>query len=211
VGRRRAPVRPCSVSDCESPVEAMGMCSLHYERVRTGGSADGAPREARGPVKYRHLSVDGYWVIKASDDHPLVAYSTRTPSRRAWLAEHRVVLFDAIGPGAHPCHWCARPVRWDRSWAKAIDGLVVDHLNDVKTDNRIENLVASCGVCNSHRGRLAADAATLPDRLDGLAGQAAMFADLDVGPAELPQLDEHVLAFPGGPADVRLGVGDEPC
>lgn len=38
-----------------------------------------------------------------------------------------------------------------------------------------------------------------------------MLADLDVGPAELPQLDEHLLAFPGGAADVRLGVGDEPC
>lgn len=33
----------CSVSDCERPIRATGLCSAHYERVRNGIPLGGAP------------------------------------------------------------------------------------------------------------------------------------------------------------------------
>lgn len=63
---------------------------------------------------------------------------------------HRKVLYDAIGPGPHPCHWCGTPVAWKRG-REAIKALVVDHLNHDKDDNDPGNLVPSCNACNGHR------------------------------------------------------------
>lgn len=60
------------------------------------------------------------------------------------VREHRVVLYDLIGPGTHPCHWCGKPVTWGET-------LVVDHLNDIRTDNAPANLVPACQGCNIHR------------------------------------------------------------
>lgn len=63
------------------------------------------------------------------------------------LPEHRVVLYDAIGPGPHPCHWCQKPVDW--SDQKTSEGcLVVDHLDNDGLNNALDNLVPSCHHCN---------------------------------------------------------------
>lgn len=59
---------------------------------------------------------------------------------------HRMVLYDSIGPGPHPCHWCDAPVDWG-------EGLTADHLNWDRRDNRPCNLVPSCMSCNSTRFR----------------------------------------------------------
>lgn len=63
------------------------------------------------------------------------------------VAQHRRVLYDAIGPGPHGCHWCGKPgLTWG---GKA--GINVDHLNGDPSDNRRENLVESCQSCNKSR------------------------------------------------------------
>lgn len=74
---------------------------------------------------------------------------------RGWVAEHRVVLHDKIGPGEHRCHWCGKAVVWRqgrRPW-RAEESLVVDHLDDNGQNNDFANLVASCVGCNGLRGR----------------------------------------------------------
>jgi len=58
--------------------------------------------------------------------------------------EHRKVVFDKVGVGPHPCYWCGKILEWS--------DIVVDHLNEVKDDNRFENLVISCNPCNRARG-----------------------------------------------------------
>jgi hypothetical protein len=60
------------------------------------------------------------------------------------LYEHRVVFFDAHGGGDHICHWCDAVISFEK--------MHVDHVNAVKNDNRLENLVAACPSCNKARG-----------------------------------------------------------
>ena len=79
----------------------------------------------------------GYRFLTKQHGHPL--------ARNGVVQEHRKVLYDAIGIGPHSCYWsCGRE---DLIWSGG-DGINVDHLNGIKDDNRLENLVVSCRRCN---------------------------------------------------------------
>lgn len=83
--------------------------------------------------------------------------------KRPWAYEHRVVLYDAIGPGWHDCHHCGTAVSWDRTFPRHLDALVVDHLDDDKANNELSNLVPSCQPCNTKRAGKRAS----PPRVNG--------------------------------------------
>lgn len=72
--------------------------------------------------------------------HPLVVNSPYIP-------EHRTLLFDAIGWGPHPCHYCARPVVWKPGEGE--ERLITDHKNRDTHDNSEGNLVPSCSLCST--------------------------------------------------------------
>lgn len=74
-------------------------------------------------------------------NHPLASAS-------GYVKQHRRVLYDAIGPGAHPCHWCKKPIQWKTSGEQSPESLIVDHLDHDGHNNAIENLVPSCPRCN---------------------------------------------------------------
>lgn len=114
-----------------------GLCNSCYYRLKRTGTL------ARREYAYRSMHSRGY-VVLATDDHPL--------SVNGRLMEHRKVLYDVIGNGPHPCHWCANPVNWARG--ANMKALVPDHLDANKSNNNISNLVASCAMCNSRRGML---------------------------------------------------------
>jgi hypothetical protein len=115
------------------------MCMKHYYRVRrhgdpsisfkaehgTGGMANG----------YRVYQMPGHQLANA----------------RGSVYAHRLALFGAIGPGVHPCHWCAKPVLWGSPLT--LDRLVTDHLDGDQLNNDPANLVPSCSGCNATRGR----------------------------------------------------------
>lgn len=82
------------------------------------------------------VNAEGYRVLTGHADHPM-AYSTGS------VLEHRKVLFDALGYGEHPCHWCGKQMAWDVIQA--------DHVNGDKLNNSQENLVPSCQSCNNRR------------------------------------------------------------
>lgn len=86
-----------------------------------------------------YLNRAGYCYLTGQQEHPLAI--------RGAVAEHRKVLYDKIGPGPHPCHWCRKMLYWGGH-----DGICVDHLDDDKSNNDPENLVPSCSPCNSLRG-----------------------------------------------------------
>lgn len=67
------------------------------------------------------------------------------------VAESRLVLYEKIGSGAHPCHWCGTPIRWMPGSGIADGALIADHLDWNIQNNSPENLVPSCHVCNAHR------------------------------------------------------------
>ena len=170
------PRQGCDADDCERDHYSLGYCVMHYSRVRNHGTPyspaqyisgetceapDCVAEAPRGrycsahqarltrlgtfdlPIRDRYQSGVGYWWIKRPD-HPLA-------TSRGWIREHRVVLFDAIGPGEHPCHWCQTRVTWDETYPFSKAGLVVDHLDEDPANNNPGNLVPSCAPCNLAR------------------------------------------------------------
>lgn len=83
--------------------------------------------------------------MRSVPDHPIAPSS-------GVIAVSRLVLYDKIGPGTHPCHWCDRSVSWQAGGGPGTAGnLLADHLNWDVSDDRPENLVPSCNHCNAHR------------------------------------------------------------
>lgn len=135
-----AKARPlCSVEGCTNhQVYSDGICNSCYYRRKRTGTLD------KRTWAYRSLSEHGYVVVWGRKDHPLV-------STAGMLYEHRMVLYDTIGPGPHSCYWCAKPITWIKG--KCIKGaLVADHLDGNKQNNDPSNLVAACNPCNAARG-----------------------------------------------------------
>lgn len=83
---------------------------------------------------------NGYRLLTGLYDHPLAR------RKDGVVAEHRVVLYEEIGPGSHQCHWCTRIVTWGGN-----DGIIADHLDRNHANNDPANLVPSCNVCNFTR------------------------------------------------------------
>lgn len=124
----------CLVHKCREPAtrKGPGLCEKHYYRKRRTGTTD--DREVIGWYKDGH----GY-VHSRNKSHPLAKKS-------GYVAEHRMVLFNAIGEGEHPCYWCGIKVGWEV--------MHVDHVDEDKTNNELGNLVPSCASCNKARGAM---------------------------------------------------------
>lgn len=131
---RIAAAPECSTDGCSRPAvrAGTGQCETCYYRVRRTGST--APRAVVG--RYRHPS--GY-VKLLRPRHPLA-------DSNGHVAEHRLVLYEQHGGTAPDCFWCGRSLDWT--------SLVVDHLNEKKSDNRPSNLKPSCNDCNRARGAI---------------------------------------------------------
>lgn len=114
---------------------------MHYLRLRKVGSV-GTPERLRAIRGAGSIDVYGYRVIGGTG-HPLAHAQGKVP-------EHRAVLYDAIGPGKHPCNWCSKTLTWDGPAATRINA---DHLDDDRLNNTPRNLVPACLRCNTSRGR----------------------------------------------------------
>ncbi|WP_082167396.1 HNH endonuclease [Methylobacterium aquaticum] len=129
----------CRTIGCNSTVRSgfANFCEKHYGRVRRRGTDDDPI------ITRRYLSSDGYVIVSGRQGHPASGDHGRA-------YEHRIVLYDEIGPGWHNCYWCDRPVSWDVK--KGDDKLVVDHVDGDKQNNSPSNLKPSCHACNYKRG-----------------------------------------------------------
>lgn len=86
-----------------------------------------------------------YETVTVAADHPL------RPARSTYVYKHRIVLWEKIGSGAHPCHHCGCTVTWSPGERTRTGSLVVDHLDDNPRNNDPGNLVPSCHPCNQTR------------------------------------------------------------
>lgn len=126
----------CTAQGCALPPKSgfWPYCQMHDARYRRHGNVD---HNRRLEISYHS---HGYRLIPAQG-HPMARGKGKA-------FEHRVVYYDANPEGPKPCHWCGCELSWDT--------LQVDHLNTVRDDNRLDNLVPSCGPCNRDRAKPAA-------------------------------------------------------
>lgn len=126
---------------------------MHYTRLRIRGDIGSAERE-RAEHGSGSINGYGYRVIK-NPEHPLAVAQGK-------LLEHRAILFDAIGDGEHPCHWCGAILSWRGAASARIN---VDHIDHDKLNNELANLVASCLYCNTKRRAVPRTPATPKPRI----------------------------------------------
>lgn len=130
----------CAVDGCGDQAMKRGWCENHYKKWRLWGTTDGKTRD-----RSTKGTINGVgYVVFNRPEHPLA-------TKGGLVLGHRMVLFDQIGPGEHPCRWCSTTVSWDKTWPKDSDALVVDHLDGVRHNNDPANLVPSCQACNQRR------------------------------------------------------------
>lgn len=74
--------------------------------------------------------------------HPLA------PPGRRQVIKHRLILWESIGAGPHPCYHCGDLVDWIPGNYTKKGSLVVDHLDRNPLNNELDNLKPSCQRCN---------------------------------------------------------------
>ncbi len=139
--RKREPL--CSVEGCDRPHRGLGLCNMHYQRVKAQGDT--------GPAGRLIAPAGSSWFSRSYCVVSRVGHPLATASGQVYM--HRLVLFDVLGPGAHPCWDCERPVRWDLTYPGDELALVVDHIDRDPSNNDISNLRPSCQRCNTRRSR----------------------------------------------------------
>lgn len=136
IRKRHGLLPKCKTEFCNAKANRVGsgMCEACYCQFRRTGSVE------RRPFHYQWRTQGGYFATKA-DGHPL-------GGKTGVVLIHRKVVYDFYHGECQPCYWCGCGLSWDAA--------VVDHLNDSRQDNRIENLVIACNNCNRWRGSLIA-------------------------------------------------------
>lgn len=127
-----------SLSDCltlgcgnKANRKGAGLCEGCYMRLRRKGTTDYKPLPP-----YRLNQSSGYIWLR-EPNHPL-------SDSRGLVYEHRFVFYEHNGTGPFKCHWCGVDIGWE-----CMD---IDHVDDNRSNNDINNLVASCHKCNTKRG-----------------------------------------------------------
>lgn len=122
----------CKVEGCAGAAhyKAAQLCAMHYHRQRRRGSFD--VKQARPRYEDEH----GYQFVR-SPGHPLCAKG------QSYVAEQRLVLYAAIGPGPMQCDLCGCALTWKTCQA--------DHIDENPRNNDRDNLRPLCRRCNVWR------------------------------------------------------------
>lgn len=126
----------CRVDGCDqlARYKEAALCAKHYHRVRRAGTTDIVRKTAQPRIEEKR----GYQFLHAPK-HPLCR------PNQIYVAEHRIVLFEAIGPGPMCCSLCGKKLTW-----QSCD---VDHIDENPRNNERDNLRPTCRQCNISRNR----------------------------------------------------------
>lgn len=148
---RQYTVRTCSAVclRCKQPFSYERTTGM--KRRHCSAACREAYKLARRPVKQgprrkpplrhaagKYITAAGY-VKLLHRNHPLA-------SKEGHVFEHRAVVYAKHDGRCPDCFWCGAKLDWEEA--------VVDHLNEVKSDNRPDNLLIACNPCNRARGAL---------------------------------------------------------
>ena len=124
----------CIANGCDRDVryKADQLCQKHYFRKWRYGTTD---LTVTGKGKDKYFDSQGY-VLMIKHGHPLA-------SKGGLIREHRYVTYEKYGDGPIKCNICSRELSWTN--------VHVDHKNNNKQDNSLDNLRILCRGCNVMR------------------------------------------------------------
>lgn len=100
---------PCSEEGCSESSSALGLCGMHYQRMRRRGST-GPPRTTGQRFWAKVNKTETCWLWTGS--RTAEGYGTFAPTRRTRIGAHRYAYIISVGPipdGLTLDHLCRNP------------------------------------------------------------------------------------------------------
>lgn len=124
----------CCVDGCDrdASYKEKQLCQMHYFRVWRNATTELVRPTAKPRIEDRR----GYQFLHAPT-HPLRS------SGQSYVAEHRVLMYEKLGPGAMCCELCGVEMTWKTCQ--------IDHIDENPRNNALSNLRPLCRRCNVWR------------------------------------------------------------
>lgn len=150
----------CCVEGCEKDAmyKKVSLCQKHYFRVMRNGTTDTIKSR-----NYRSRNKAGYQLLYEP--------SHKLSQSNGYVYEHRFVYYNEKNMNPDKCEICGCFIDWDI--------LHIDHIDNDVTNNKKENLRATCRACNTFRGISSVSMSKQPIEINGVVMSAQEWSRQD--------------------------------